>query len=690
MPIPSRINRVRRRQAPDIRCFLLACIFVLLCKSFRNIIEKDRQLPDRKIREKERKEMRQQEQIKIRNYRSEGFIGKYQKLVRDEVIPYQYSVLCDEAPDTEKSHVVRNFINAGKAVRGEDAGDGFYGMVFQDSDAAKWLEAVAYSLALFPDSELEKTADTLIGYIADAQDKDGYLNTYYTIKDREKRWTNLLEGHELYCSGHMMEAACAYYEATGKRVLLDVMLKNAEHIYQHFIVEGNEGYPGHPEVELALMKMYRLTGNQHCLELAEHFINSRGVDPHFYEREKEKRNWTVWGNDATDAEYQQSGAPVREQKDATGHAVRAVYLYTGMADLAAQSNDTELLEACRRLWESITKRRMYVTGGIGSTVLGEAFSVDYDLPGDTAYAETCASIGLMFFASKMLENEVDSEYADVMERAFYNTVLAGMQLDGKRFFYVNPLEVVPGISGVSPTHRHDLPQRPKWYACACCPPNVARLISSFGKYAYGENKDTAFCHLFAAGQVCFDNGMKLTCRTEYPYDFTVTYEVEKGGKLALRIPSFSKHFSITINGKEADYTLKKGYAYLEVQDGDSVMLVLDGAPEFIYASSKVPRLTGCKALQRGPLVYCFEGVDNGEDVLSLSLKKDAKVTASDYQEELLGGTVILSVEAVRQEKIEGLYTSQRPGEEDCKAIAVPYYTWGNRGENQMRVWMNER
>ena len=207
--------------------------------------------------------MRQQEQIKIRNYRSEGFIGKYQKLVRDEVIPYQYSVLCDEAPDTEKSHVVRNFINAGKAVRGEDTGDGFYGMVFQDSDAAKWLEAVAYSLALFPDSELEKIADTVIGYIADAQDKDGYLNTYYTIKDREKRWTNLLEGHELYCSGHMMEAACAYYEATGKRVLLDVMLKNAEHIYQHFIVEGNEGYPGHPEVELALMKMYRLTGNQH-------------------------------------------------------------------------------------------------------------------------------------------------------------------------------------------------------------------------------------------------------------------------------------------------------------------------------------------------------------------------------------------------------------------------------------------
>ena len=633
--------------------------------------------------------MRQQSQIHVGNYKAEGFIGKYQRLVRDEVIPYQYSVLCDEAPDTEKSHVVQNFINAGKAVRGEDAGDGFYGMVFQDSDAAKWLEAVAYSLTLSPDEELQKTADMLIGYIADAQDEDGYLNTYYTIKDKEKRWTNLLEGHELYCSGHMMEAACAYYEATGKSTLLDVMLKNAEHIYQHFVVEGNEGYPGHPEVELALMKMYRLTGNEHCLKLAEHFINTRGVDPHFYEKETEKRGWSVWGSDGRDPEYQQSGAPVREQKDATGHAVRAVYLYTGMADLAAQTGDEALYEACRRLWKSITQRRMYVTGGIGSTVHGEAFSVDYDLPGDTAYAETCASIGLMFFASRMLENEVDGEYGDVMERAFYNTVLAGMQLDGKRFFYVNPLEVVPGISGISPTQRHDLPGRPKWYACACCPPNVARLITSFGKYAYGENKDTAFCHLFAAGEVSFDNGMKLSCKTDYPYDFKVVYEIGKGGRLAVRIPSYSRETVIAINGKKVAFTVQKGYAYLEVKDGDRVEVNLDGRPEYIYASSKVPRLTGCVALLRGPLVYCFEGKDNEEDVLSLSLKRDGKIRISGYDEKLLSGTVTLTVEAVRRERTENLYTSVRPEEKSCSAVAVPYYTWGNRGENQMRVWMNE-
>ncbi|MCM1039801.1 MAG: glycoside hydrolase family 127 protein [Ruminococcus sp.] len=633
--------------------------------------------------------MKQQHQSPITAYRSDGFIGRYQRLIKDVVLPYQYSVLCDEAPDTEKSHVVQNFINAGKAVRGEDTGDGFYGMVFQDSDAAKWIEAAAYSLSLFPDKKLEKTVDELIDIIARAQDNDGYLNTYYTIKDRDKRWTNLQEGHELYCSGHMMEAACAYYEATGKDKLLLVMQKNAEHIYDHFIVQGHEGCPGHPEVELALLKMYRLLDNKHCLELAEHFINTRGHDPHFYEKEKERRGWTVWNADPADTDYFQASKPVREQTDATGHAVRAVYLYTAMADLASSTDDTQLLAACRRLWESITRRRMYLTGGIGSTVLGEAFSVDYDLPGDTAYAETCASIGLIFFASRMLENEVNGEYADICERAFYNTVLAGMQLDGKRFFYVNPLEVVPGISGISPTHRHDLPTRPKWYACACCPPNVARLISSFGKYAYGENEDTAFCHMFADGEVKLTNGMHFICKTNYPYDFSICYKMKKGGRLAIRIPGWSRKYSVRLNEKTIDATPEKGYLYLTLSDGDIVTLTLDDTPYFQYASSKIPALSGKTAICRGPLVYCFEGVDNEKDILSLSLKRNGVLSVSAYDEKLLGGTMTISAEAVRREDTEGLYSSEVPVGRPCRALAVPYYTWGNRGENQMRVWMNE-
>lgn len=635
--------------------------------------------------------MKIQKQISQNAYHADdSFLGRYQKLIKQEVIPYQYQVLCDQAEGTEKSHVIANFINAGKALRGEDVGDGFYGMVFQDSDAAKWLEAVAYSLTIFPDKELEETADHLIELIARAQDEDGYLNTYYTIKDRDKRWTNLLEGHELYCSGHMMEAACAYFEATGKDRLLNVMLKNAEHIYHIFIEEGRDGYPGHPEVELALMRMYHLTGEKHCLELAEHFINVRGVDRDFFKEEAKKRNWMVWGMDATDLEYNQSYAPVREQEDATGHAVRAVYLYTAMADLAAETEDEALKNACRKLWESITERRMYVTGGIGSTGIGEAFTVDYDLPGDTAYCETCASIGLMFFASRMLEQDVRGEYADVMERAFYNTVLAGMQLDGKRFFYVNPLECIPGISGKDVTHRHDLTQRPKWYACACCPPNTARLISSIGKYAYGENAETAYCHLFAGGKVKFENGIELSCETSYPYGFTVNYQVKAGnGHLAIRIPAWSKTYGICVNKKETTCMLQSGYIYLNVKEGDMIRITLDDSPYHIYASSKIPQLSGYTAVCRGPLVYCFEGVDNDGDVLSLSLKRGGKLVVSAYNTELLGGNVQITAEAVRRETDGHLYSNQPPVEKPDHATAVPYYTWCNRGENQMRVWMHE-
>ena len=630
--------------------------------------------------------MKKQHQIKQGAYRSDGFIAKYQKLVSGTVLPYQYDVLNDRAEGAEKSHVIQNFINAGKAVRGEDAGDGFYGMVFQDSDAAKWIEAAAYSLGNFPDPVLEKQVDDLIDIIAEAQDADGYLDTYFTIKDKDKRWTNLLEAHELYCAGHMIEAACAYYESCGKRKLLDVMQKNTDLLYKVFIEEHHGGFPGHPEIELALMKMYRITGDEKCLSLAEYFINTRGTDTDFYRRECEARKWKVWGNDPGNGEYQQSNIPLRKSERATGHAVRAVYLYTGMADLAAETGDSELFEACRRLWDSITKKQMYVTGGIGSTVHGEAFSTDYDLPPDTAYAETCASIGLMFFASRMLENEIRGEYADIMEQAFYNTVLAGMQLDGKRFFYVNPLEVVPGISGVAPTHRHDLTQRPGWYACACCPPNAARLISSFGKYAYGENGDTVFCHLFAAGTADFENGMKLVCESEYPYGFTVKYKISGSGRLAVRIPRRSPEYTLTVNGKSFAGAPENGYVYIPVSGEAEIVLTLDDTPRFIYASPKVPRLTGYTAICRGPLVFCFEGADNDGDVLSLKLDTGGGIAVKE-EPELLGGTVRLEIPAVRVSQTEELYSSASPVETPCTAHAVPYYTWGNRGENQMRVWL---
>lgn len=636
--------------------------------------------------------MKTQRPIAIAAYQSEGFIKSYQALIRNVVIPYQYDILRDHHESGVTSHAIRNFENAGKTLRGDTNHDGFAGMVFQDSDVVKWIEAAAYSLSLQPDKDLEATVDKVIEAVTGAQDEDGYLNTYYTIKDRGKRWTNLLEGHELYCAGHMMEAAVAYFEATGKRTLLDVAEKNADHIYQVFVEDGKPGYPGHPEVELALLKLARATGKDKYQQLAQHFIDCRGVDPEFYVKEEKLRDWQVWGNDAKDTKYQQSDAPVRQLQDATGHSVRAVYLYTAMADLAAETEDQALADACKRLWDSITQRRMYVTGGIGSTVLGEAFTEDYDLPNNTAYSETCAAIGLMFFASRMLEGEADGRYGDVMERAFYNTVLAGMQLDGKKFFYVNPLEVLPGISGVAPTHRHALPQRPGWYACACCPPNVARLISSFGKYAYGENADTAFCHLYGAGKVQFANGMALTCETGYPYDVTVTYRITAGsGHLRVRIPGWSATYQLTVNGEVRDVPVIKGYARLDdVTAGDTIALMLDGRIQRVYASTQVAEDTGYVALQRGPLLYCIEGADNGGEVLSLSVAENGASRALPYEAALLSGTVRLAVEGYRTRPTDALYTTEKPERVPCEMIAVPYYTWGNRGLHQMRVWLPEK
>ncbi len=630
--------------------------------------------------------MRKINNISIRNYKPSGFMKRYQELVHNEMIPYQYHVLKDEVEGVEKSAAIENFINAGKALRGEEHGD-FYGMVFQDSDVAKWIEAASYSLAVFPDKMLEKELDDVVETVCQAQDEDGYLDTRFTISQKERRWQNLLEAHELYCAGHMMEAACAYYEATGKRKLLDVMVKNAEHIYEHFITQNAEGYPGHPEVELALMKVYSITGNRHALELAKHFIDCRGVDPHYYEKEIKRRNWYVWGNNPSDFAYQQSDMPLREAKDAKGHSVRAAYLYSGMKDVATETEDKVLSDACRRLWRSIVDRRMYITGGIGSTCHGEAFSTDYDLPSDTVYAETCASIALMMFASRMLADEINGEYADVMEKAFYNTVLAGIQIDGKRFFYVNPLEAVPGISEVAQTQRHVRLTRPGWYGCACCPPNAARLISSIGKYAYGEHEDTVYCNMYAAGQVEFENGLKLNCETEYPYSGEVLYKTEGCGNVVLRIPAWSKEYEVKKNGEKLSLRPEKGYITVPVCDRDEICLSLDISPRYVFASQNVPALSGKAAICAGPLVYCFEGADNKDDVLSLFADIEKKPVLEEYDGSLLGGTRMLKAFGYRREPQDSLYCDTAPGMNRAELIGIPYSLWANRGRNQMRVWI---
>lgn len=627
-------------------------------------------------------------QVKIKD----NFWSGFQHLVTDVVIPYQEKVLNDEIPGVEKSHALANFRIAAGLEEGQ-----FYGMVFQDSDVAKWLEGAAYSLTIKPDAELEERMDKIIDIIEKAQLEDGYLNTYFTIKEPEHRWQNLHECHELYCAGHMMEAAVAYYEVTKKDKLLKVMERMAEHIYNRFGEDKIAGIPGHQEVEIGLMRMYHTTGNEKYKDLAKYFIDERGKNPNFFAEEKEKRGWTHFGMNPKDTKYNQSHATVYEQKEAVGHSVRAVYMYTAMADLAAAFNDERLFNASKTLWDNMTNKQMYITGGIGSTGHGEAFTIDYDLPNDSAYNETCASIALVFFAKRMLEMDVNGVYADVMERALYNGIISGMQLDGKNFFYVNPLEVNPEISGKVPGYKHVLPQRPGWYACACCPPNLVRMITSLGGYAWDYNKETIYSHLFIGQEVKFDKA-DIELITKYPWEGKAYYNVKSKQKeaftLAIRIPYYVKDAKVTINGEKinVEKLLNMGYLYLNRTWGsdDKVEITFDMPVRKVYANQDVKKDAGCVALMRGPLVYCFEGVDNGEKLQSLRIPHNMNPEIFVPEEGILKDKVLIKLKGIRLEGNSELYSEVEPRGQEVELTAVPYYTWGNRGLNQMRVWMLEK
>lgn len=636
---------------------------------------------------------KQNKNISLKNVQvQDGFWKPMQDLIIETVIPYQEKILNDEIPGVEKSHALANFRIAAGMEKGE-----FYGMVFQDSDVAKWLEAVAYSLVVHPDAELEKRADEVIETIEKAQQEDGYLNTYFTIKEPEHRWQNLQECHELYCAGHMMEAAVAYYDATGKDKLLKVMERMADHIDRRFGPDKITGIPGHQEVEIGLMRLYHTTGEERYCNLAEYFINERGKNPNFFYEESQKRGWTHFGIDPKDTVYNQSFATVYDQKEAVGHSVRAVYMYTAMADIAGTTGDERLYQACVDLWKNMTEKRMYLTAGIGSTGELEAFTKDYDLPNDMVYAETCASIGLIFFAKQMLELEANGKYADVMERAFYNGTISGMQADGKRFFYVNPLEVNPGISGVVPGYKHVLPERPGWYACACCPPNLVRLITSLGKYVWDETDDTIFFHMFV-GQKAELEKADIDVESSYPWEGKVTCHVhskkEEEYTLAIHIPGYLKDICVKVNGEQIEWKkfMKNGYLYLTRKWGESqVEILFDLEVRKVYANKNVREDAGKVALMRGPFVYCFEGVDNGNDLQAMCIDADTQAETFVGKEGVLKDKVCIHVQGYEDEReSDALYSEEKPDYQPHELTAIPYYLWGNRGVNQMRVWMLEK
>ncbi|SHF15914.1 glycoside hydrolase family 127 protein [Vibrio gazogenes] len=640
---------------------------------------------------------------------SDKFWKNYQTLINDVVIPYQWDALNDNLPDTEPSHAIENF----KIAAGELDGE-FYGMVFQDSDVTKWLEAVAYSLANKPDPSLENLADDVIQLIGKVQCDNGYINTYFSVKEPDAKWHNLCECHELYCAGHLIEAAVAYYQTTGKDALLNIACRFADHIDQVFGHKPDQllGYPGHPEVELALMRLYEVTEQPRYLDLCNFFVEQRGQSPHYYDEEYQRRGqtsyWHVHGPAwmVKDKAYSQAHLPLTEQKVAVGHAVRFVYLLTGVAHLARLSGDQEKVAICKTLWQDMVNKQMYVTGGIGSQSEGESFSCEYDLPNDTAYTETCASIGLMMFANRMLQLDTDSHYSDVMERALYNTVLAGMAMDGKHFFYVNPLEVHPSSIPHNHIYDHVKPVRQRWFGCACCPPNIARIIGSLGNYLYTVKQDTVLTNLYigSTSTLATEYGnLTITQRGDYPWKETITLCIDESPNQAIslgfRIPDWCRQPSMTVNGNpySLENAVENGYALINQvwQSGDTITLTLPMETLIIRGHEKLRHSAGKISVQRGPLVYCIEEADNGSELYNLRLDSDAEFTVIQG-EGLFEGKTLLKTQAVKKlcpqsgEASLYRYRSSKPQWVSQPLTLIPYFTWANRGEGEMRVWITEK
>jgi uncharacterized protein len=631
-----------------------------------------------------------------------GFWAGKMDMVARQLLPYQWLALNDEVPGAEPSHAIENF----RIAAGESGGV-FKGNIWQDSDVTKWIEAASYSLLYHPDAALEAKVDEVIRLIAKTQQSDGYVNTYFSVVRPDMRWKDLAWGHELYCAGHLIEAAVAHHGATGKQSLLEVARRYADCIDHDFGPEPGKirGVCGHPEIELALFRLYAATGEARYRDLAIFFVEERGRDPSAFEGRK-PLNFFIPETAAFGRDYFLNHEGVRSQTDATGHAVRAVYLYTAMADEYAQTGDGSILEALHALWDSVVSRRMYVTGGIGSQAQGERFTTDYDLPSDTAYNETCASIGLAIWAARMSSIEGDSRYADVLERVVYNGALSGVSLDGTRYFYVNPLEVIPSLTACRQDHEHVEGQRVQWLGCSCCPPNIARLIASIPSYLYGVSPDGLWINQYAQSELETTVGatrVRLTQSTGYPWSGAIVITVDPADKtefqLRLRIPSWCRSWFCLINGKPvSSRELSRGYLVVSRvwEPGDRIELNLVMESRIVRADPRIPELAGKAAIQRGPLVYCAESVDNGAGLHSLVLSGKGALHTS-FDPVLMGGSVRLEAEGFREESAR--HESCQPGTPpygDAQdlglspsiIVLVPYHQWGNREPGgEMRVWL---
>lgn len=569
-----------------------------------------------------------------------------------------------------------NIANLELAAAGAHAG--YKGPVFMDSDLYKAIEGASYSLATHPDPVLDREVDSIIAKIAAAQMKDGYLDTWYIVNAPDRRWTNLRDNHELYCAGHLFEAAVAHFQATGKRNFLNVAIKLADHIDSVFGDGKRMGYPGHPEIELALVKLWRATGEKRYFNLAKFFIVNRGQ--HFFAKE---HNTDPARYDGT---YWQDNVPIREHKSIVGHAVRAGYLMSGVVDVARETGDEGLLKMVNRVWRNTTERNMYITGGIGPSASNEGFTHDYDLPNLTAYQETCASVAMAMWNHRLNLLTGDSKYADLLELSLYNGILSGVSLDGSRFFYVNPLE--------SRGNHH----RQGWYGCACCPPNVTRTLAQLGGYAYATDDSGITVNLYIQGTArakVGDRTIALNVTTDYPWDGVVRIrpvtDPPASLDIRLRIPGWCQGPLLEINHDRIGRLVReRGYLVLHRtwKTGDEIKLDLPMPARRVAANPNVKDDAGCLAIQRGPIVYALEQCDNSAPIHDIAIPADSEIRPV-HESGVLGGVTALKGTGITVADTDWkneLYAASPPPRR-IEFTAIPYYAWDNRAPGEMRVWM---
>lgn len=628
---------------------------------------------------------------------TEGYGKRCQDLMLDRMLPYQMKLYLENGgPDVYRRA-------AGYRLEREDTG-----MV---ADAGKLFEAAAYALMLREDPKLRETMEELVSLMAEAQLADGYLVPGQIAEHPSQRFLSLTMSHEHYSLGHTIEAMLAYYEATGNETALDIARKIGDCLYQWFGTQEGQirGYCGHPEVELALYKLYRATGEARYLEVMAFFVDERGQSPKFFDLEQERNRrkygkpvlgglaaWAdnhrrYWGN----YEYFQAHKPARELTEPVGHAVRALYFYCGMADLAAETGDAALETACRRLFDQLEQNNHYLTGGVGQEPFWEGIGQAYDLPPDDAYNETCASVGLILFAQRMLKLSPEGRLADLMENALYNTVAGGVGLDGEHYFYGNQLSIWPADN-----YRHDKisvePARWAWTSCPCCPPNVARLYGELGGFVWLYDEENLFLNLYLPNRTTFSLGeqeVTLSLRTGYPWTDTLALSVEEGGdfSLHLRIPGWCRGASLCLNGEEMPLTVEHGYAVLTRRwhAGDVVVLTFPMPPRRVYANPNAYHYLGKVAVARGPVVYCLEEADNGKLLPRLQLPQNSVLTDC-WEPDFLGGCWTITAEGVEILKNDTpLYSSQAPTLGTRTLRFIPYALRANRTPGELQVFLQE-